>query len=71
MLTLITGLLAGALHVVATPDHLAILAPFSVEARRGAWRVGLRWGLGHAFGLVTFATAAWFLRARGRSEEDR
>ncbi|MCP4004274.1 MAG: hypothetical protein GY725_08770 [bacterium] len=47
-----TGMLAGALHVVFGADHLASLAPFSIEARRGAWAIGLRWGVGHALGLL-------------------
>ncbi len=45
--TLTTGLLFGALHVLSGPDHLAAVAPLSLRAR-GAWRVGLAWGLGHA-----------------------
>jgi len=48
--------------VFAGPDHLAVLAPFSVEAGRRAWVVGLRWGVGHASGLLCVAAAAWFLR---------
>lgn len=62
MLSLLTGLVAGAVHVLAGPDHLAVLAPFSVEAGGRAWRVGLRWGVGHALGLIAVAMAAWFLR---------
>lgn len=62
MLTLLTGLAAGTLHVVVSPDHVAVLAPFSVEAGPGAWRVGLRWGIGHALGLVAVAALAWLLR---------
>lgn len=62
MLSLLTGVVAGAVHVLAGPDHLAVLAPFSVEAGRGAWRVGLRWGIGHTAGLVGVAALAWLLR---------
>ncbi len=46
----------------AGADHLAVLAPFSVEAGRRAWIVGLRWGVGHVSGLLIVASAAWLLR---------
>ena len=52
ILTILTGAVAGGLHVVLAPDHLAALAPLSVEARRRAWQVGLRWGTGHAAGIA-------------------
>ena len=55
---LLLGLAAGVSHVVTGPDHVAALAPFSVEAQRRAWTVGLRWGAGHAAGIVAVALAA-------------
>lgn len=56
------GLLAGAGHVVAGPDHLAAVAPLSVTARRNPWRVGLMWGLGHSGGVWLLAVLAVLLR---------
>jgi hypothetical protein len=56
------GLLAGLLHVFAGPDHLAALAPLSLQARRRAWIVGLRWGLGHSSGVLVVAALAFGLR---------
>jgi hypothetical protein len=56
------GLVAGLLHVFAGPDHLAALAPLSIQARRRAWAVGLRWGLGHSSGVLVVAAAAFGLR---------
>jgi sulfite exporter TauE/SafE len=56
------GLVAGLLHVFAGPDHLAALAPLSLQARRRAWAVGLRWGLGHSSGVLVVAAAAFALR---------
>ncbi|MEX2206118.1 MAG: sulfite exporter TauE/SafE family protein [Myxococcota bacterium] len=50
-----TGVAAGFGHVLLGPDHVAALAPFSVEAREKAWVVGLRWGVGHALGIITVA----------------
>ena len=52
MIAVLTGLLAGALHVLSGPDHLTAIAPLAAEDRRGAWRAGLRWGLGHASGVL-------------------
>jgi hypothetical protein len=64
-LILLTGLVAGVGHVLLGPDHFAALGPFSVEAHQGAWRVGLRWGMGHALGILVvalfFVTAADWL----------
>src|SRR5947208_640983 len=56
------GLLAGLLHVFAGPDHLAALAPLSLQARRRAWIVGLRWGIGHSSGVLLVAAVAFGLR---------
>jgi hypothetical protein len=58
----VAGLLAGLLHVFAGPDHLAALAPLSLQARRRAWAVGLRWGLGHSSGVLVVAALAFGLR---------
>lgn len=58
----LAGLVAGALHVFAGPDHLAALAPLSLAARRRAWLVGLRWGLGHSSGVLVVAAIALGLR---------
>ncbi len=55
---LFLGLIAGVSHVITGPDHVAALAPFSVEAQRRAWTVGLRWGAGHAAGIVAVALVA-------------
>lgn len=57
ILVLLSGLAAGFSHCVLGPDHVAALAPFSVEAQRRAWTVGLRWGIGHATGIVAVAIA--------------
>jgi hypothetical protein len=55
MTAAIAGLGSGALHALAGPDHLLSLVPLSVGRRRGAWRVGLLWGLGHAAGTLAAA----------------
>ena len=58
----LAGLVAGLLHVYSGPDHLAALAPLSLRAGRRAWAVGLRWGLGHASGVLVVAAIAFGLR---------
>ena len=49
---LVAGLVAGALHTLSGPDHLAAITPLSISQDRRAWRIGLRWGLGHALGVA-------------------
>ena len=55
---LLTGIVAGCGHVLLGPDHVAALGPFSVEAHQRAWRVGLRWGAGHALGTRVAGAAS-------------
>lgn len=55
MVAALVGLGSGALHAVSGPDHLLSLAPLSLGMRRGAWRVGLLWGVGHALGTLACA----------------
>ena len=52
MLTLLSGLAAGAAHVVTGPDHLAALAPIAADSPKRAAALGVRWGLGHGFGVI-------------------
>lgn len=62
MISVVTGLVAGAIHVVSGPDHLAAVAPFAAESRRKAWEVGLRWGVGHAGGVLFIGLLSLLLR---------
>ncbi len=54
-LVALAALGSGVLHALAGPDHLLSLAPLSVGRRRGAWRVGLLWGIGHSLGTLVAA----------------
>ena len=63
MLTLLTGLAAGAAHVLTGPDHLAALAPLAIEDPRKATRLGFRWGLGHGVGAAILGALAIFASA--------
>lgn len=59
---IVAGLLAGGLHTLSGPDHLAAMAPLSVARPGRRWRTGLSWGWGHALGTWAVAAAALFGR---------
>jgi hypothetical protein len=58
----LAGLLAGGIHVVAGPDHLAAVAPYAIRGRRRAWLAGAKWGVGHTGGVAVIAGLALWLR---------
>ena len=61
MIAVITGFLAGMIHVWSGPDHLAAIAPLAARGRNGAWRPGARWGLGHSAGVIVIGLLSlWF-----------
>ena len=62
MLTAISGLLAGAFHVLSGPDHLAAVAPLAAADRARSLRAGWTWGAGHAAGVMVVAALAVLLR---------
>lgn len=62
MISVIAGLVAGSLHVLSGPDHLAAIAPLAVDVRRRAWITGLRWGIGHAAGVLLVGMLSLLLR---------
>ena len=62
MFAVLTGLVAGAAHVLAGPDHLAAIAPLAAHRPRRAWLPGARWGLGHSTGVVAVGILALVFR---------
>ena len=56
------GVGAGLVHVFSGPDHLAAIAPLAMKRRRGAWLTGLRWGFGHASGVICVGILSLILR---------
>ena len=52
MIAALSGLVAGLFHVLSGPDHLAAVAPLSMDGKTPAWGVGMRWGIGHCSGVV-------------------
>ncbi len=62
MLAVLTGLAAGALHVLSGPDHLTAVAPLAVRRPHRSWQPGLRWGLGHSAGVACVGLLSLWLR---------
>ena len=62
MISILSGLVAGLIHVFSGPDHLAAVAPLSVRGRSRAWLTGLRWGFGHASGVILVGLLSLLLR---------
>lgn len=60
-----TGFLAGCLHTLSGPDHLAALAPLSIgRTRLQSAAVGALWGAGHDAGQVIFGLLFLLLKDR-------
>uniref|UniRef100_J3MAS8 Uncharacterized protein n=1 Tax=Oryza brachyantha TaxID=4533 RepID=J3MAS8_ORYBR len=60
-----TGFLAGCLHTLSGPDHLAALAPLSIgRSRMESAAVGALWGCGHDAGQVIFGLLFLSLKDR-------
>jgi hypothetical protein len=62
LLTIITGAVAGFVHVLSGPDHLAAVTPMAVAGRERGWLSGWTWGFGHASGVVLVAVLTVLLR---------
>jgi sulfite exporter TauE/SafE len=62
MISILAGGVAGLIHVLSGPDHLAAVAPISLQSRDKSWKTGFRWGLGHASGVVFVGVLSLLLR---------
>src|SRR6185312_14807493 len=62
LLTIGAGIAAGLIHVFSGPDHLAAIASLAMKRQSGAWLTGLRWGMGHASGVVFVGILSLILR---------
>jgi hypothetical protein len=58
----LAGILAGFVHVLSGPDHLAAVAPLASGGDRQSWRAGALWGLGHSSGVIIVGLLALLLR---------
>lgn len=62
MMLVLSAALAGAMHVLSGPDHMAAIAPLALEQPKRSWLSGWTWGLGHSSGVVCVATLAVLFR---------
>ena len=62
MILALAGLVAGFVHVLSGPDHLAAMAPYATDRKARAWRTGVRWGFGHSAGVLGVGLLALMLR---------
>ena len=60
------GASSGALHAVTGPDHVLSLGPMAIASRRSAWRLGARWGAGHALGTLLLCVPVLWLAQRAQ-----
>lgn len=58
VIAFLSGLLAGALHVVTGPDHVAAVAPLAVDAPHSGRTLGALWGVGHGGGVLLWMLGA-------------
>ena len=59
---ILTGILAGLIHVVSGADHFVAMAPSSITNPKVALKNSISWGLGHSSGVVFLAVLAIFIK---------
>ena len=59
---ILTGILAGLIHVVSGADHLVAMAPSAITNPKIALKNSISWGLGHSSGVVFLAVLAIFIK---------
>jgi hypothetical protein len=57
----VPAIASGLFHVVIGPDHLTAIMTLSVCERSAAFWQGIRWGIGHSFGIGIVAILVWIL----------
>lgn len=63
------GLMAGCLHTLTGPDHLAALAPLCIgQAKLESAVVGVLWGCGHDAGQIIFGVIFLLLKGKLKIE---
>ena len=62
LISLLTGFVAGVIHVVAGVDHLVAMAPLSLTKPLRAIRAALAWGLGHSTGVLVLGLVAVLIK---------
>ena len=62
LISIVTGLVAGAIHVVGGADHLVAMVPLALKDPRVAFRNGFAWGLGHSAGVLFLSIIAILIK---------
>lgn len=59
---ILTGLIAGLIHVLSGADHLIAMAPSSITRPKQAIKNSYSWSLGHSSGVVILAVLAILIK---------
>ena len=59
---ILTGIVAGFVHVVSGADHLIAMAPAAINNPKKAIKNSFSWGLGHSSGILLLAFLAIFIK---------
>ena len=59
---ILTGILAGFVHVISGADHLIAMAPSAITSPKIATRNSISWGVGHSSGVIVLAVLAIFIK---------
>ena len=52
LISILTGIVAGAIHVIGGADHLISMMPSGLNKPKPALKDGLAWGVGHSAGVL-------------------
>ena len=59
---ILTGILAGLIHVLSGADHLIAMTPSAINSPKIALKNSFSWGLGHSSGVVLLTVLAIFIK---------
>jgi len=59
---ILTGIVAGFVHVVSGADHLIAMVPAAINNPQKAFKNSFSWGLGHSSGVLLLAFLAIFIK---------
>ncbi len=59
---ILTGIVAGLVHVLSGPDHLIAMAPSAINSPKIAFKNSFSWGLGHSSGVVLLTVLTIFIK---------
>ena len=59
---ILTGIVAGFVHVISGADHLIAMTPSAINSPKIALRNSFSWGLGHSSGVLLLAVLALLIK---------